>query len=81
MAKNTSITLGARFESTIQRLIKSGRYASVSEVIRAGIRMVEEEENRIEALRKALEHGEQSGFIENFDFRAHLKELNENHGK
>ena len=81
MAKNTSITLGDHFENTIQRLIKSGRYASASEVVRAGLRMVEEEEERIEALKREIRKGEQSGFIEDFDFKAHLKQLNEKYPK
>ena len=81
MTKNTSITLGSHFEETIKRIVKSGRYASVSEVVRAGIRMVEEEERRIELLRQEIIKGEQSGIAEDFDFKTHLKELNAKYKK
>ena len=47
MAKNTSITLGDHFESIIENSIASGRYASASEVIRAGLRKIDEEEQKI----------------------------------
>ena len=58
---NTSITLGKRFETFVDVQVKSGRYGSVSEVIRAGLRVLEEREARIEVLRAALIEGEDSG--------------------
>lgn len=61
MAKNTSISLGDHFESFIESQIKSGRYGSVSEVVRASLRLLEEHEHRIGSLRKALIAGEKSG--------------------
>jgi antitoxin ParD1/3/4 len=61
MAKNTSVTLGKHFEEFIGRQIERGRYGSASEVVRAGLRLLEEHENRVEALKFALEGGEQSG--------------------
>src|SRR5688500_8377072 len=61
MAKNTSISLGDHFESFIDRQIESGRYGSVSEVIRASLRLLEEHEQKINALRQALIEGENSG--------------------
>ena len=64
MAKNTSITLGNHFDSFITQLIDSGRYSSVSEVIRAGLRILEENETKVKTLRSLLEEGEQSGFVE-----------------
>jgi len=67
MAKNTSVTLGDHFEEIIERGIKSGRYSSASEVIRAGLRMVDERELKIRLLREAIEAGEKSGYIEDFD--------------
>lgn len=79
MAKNTSVTLGDHFEGIIDNGIKSGRYASVSEVIRAGLRLLEEEEKKIEALRMALEEGENSGFVTDFDPDVFLRELHERH--
>lgn len=61
MAKNTSISLGDHFESFINRQIDSGRYESVSEVVRASLRLLEEREKSIGALRQALVDGENSG--------------------
>jgi antitoxin ParD1/3/4 len=61
MAKNTSISLGDHFERFINRQIENGRYGSASEVIRASLRLLEEHEQRIGALRQALIDGENSG--------------------
>lgn len=75
MAKNTSVTLGVHFEEIIQKSIQSGRYSSASEVIRAGLRMVDEQEQKIKLLRDAIQAGEQSGYIENFDPTKYLASL------
>jgi antitoxin ParD1/3/4 len=77
MAKNTSVTLGDHFEQIIEKSIESGRYASASEVIREGLRLVEEREQQINILREAIEDGERSGYVKNFDPEKHLKELNQ----
>lgn len=61
MAKNTSVSLGDHFEEFIGRQIERGRYGSASEVVRASLRLLEEHEHRVEALRQALIDGEQSG--------------------
>lgn len=61
MAKNTSISLGDHFEGFIAEQIHAGRYGSASEVIRASLRMLEEREQKLEALRQALIEGEESG--------------------
>lgn len=79
MAKNTSISLGEYFEDFIREKIKSGRYSSVSEVIRAALRMLEHEEQKEQELIKALEAGEKSGFVDDFDPKEHLKELHRRH--
>jgi antitoxin ParD1/3/4 len=79
MGKNTSISLGNYFEEFINGEIKSGRYSSVSEVIRSGLRLLEHEERKEKELIKALKAGEQSGFVEKFDPKENLKELHHKH--
>jgi antitoxin ParD1/3/4 len=64
MSKNTSITLGEHFDSFITKQLNSGRFSSVSEVIRAGLRLLEEEETKLVTLRKMLDEGESSDFVE-----------------
>lgn len=75
MGKNTSIVLGNHFEEFINSVIASGSYSSTSEVIRAGLRILEENEIEKQLLLKELKKGEESGIVENYDFKAHLKEL------
>ncbi len=81
MSKNTSVTLGEYFEHIIEKSIKSGRYASASEVIREGLRLVDEREQKIKILREAIEAGEKSGYIKNFDPVKHLEKLNQSYKK
>lgn len=78
MSKNTSITLGSYFDQFIQGILKEGRYKNASEVVRAGLRLLEEEEQRIIALRHAIEEGVKSGVAEDFDPDRHLKMLKAN---
>ncbi len=61
MAKTTSFNLGEHFEQFISTQIKSGRYGNASEVVRASLRAMEQEEQKLEALRQALIDGENSG--------------------
>ena len=75
MGKNTSISLGGHFEDFITREIASGRYNSVSEVIRTALRLLEREEQKLVDLRQALEEGEKSGMVENFDANHELKKI------
>ena len=73
--KNTSISLGNYFEQFIKLQISAGRYKNVSEVIRAGLRLLENEENKAIALRNAIQEGIDSGISKDFDPEKHLQEL------
>ena len=75
MSKNTSITLGNYFDQFIQGILSEGRYKNASEVVRAGLRLLEEEEQKIIALRHAINEGINSGLAEDFDPEEHLKML------
>jgi len=61
MARHTSIVLGDHFEGFVDRQLASGRYSSASELLRAGLRLLEEQEQQVAALREALIDGEHSG--------------------
>ena len=79
MGGNTSISLGDHFENFIREEVKSGRYSSVSEVNRSALRLLESEEKKERELIIALETGEKSGFIENFDPQQNLDGLHRRH--
>lgn len=64
MARNTSITLGSHFDKFIATQIESGRYGSTSDVVRAGLRLLEETESKLERLRRLLDEGERSGIAD-----------------
>lgn len=70
MARNTSVTIGDHFASFISDQVQAGRYGSTSDVIRAGLRLLEEHEARVKALEAALIEGEESGEPRPFDFKA-----------
>ena len=72
MARNTSISLGDHFAAFIDAQVQTGRYGSASDVVRAGLRLLEEHEARVQALRAALIAGEDSGPSTAFDFDAFL---------
>ena len=73
--KNTSISLGNYFDQFVSTQVTVGRYKNVSEVIRAGLRLLEDEESRAIALRNAIQKGLESPRVENFDFEENLKQL------
>ncbi len=76
MSKNTSIILSDHFQGFIEDQIADGRYGSASEVVRAGLRLLESHETKLAALRAALIAGEQSGKPEPFDVETFLAEVN-----
>jgi len=73
--KTTSVALGPYFENFISTTIKTGRYNNASEVVRAGLRMLEENERRVMELKSAIEEGERSGVAVDFDPESHLQSL------
>lgn len=75
MAKaTTSFALTDHFREFAARKVSEGRYGSTSEVIRAGLRLLEAEEEKVEALREAIREGIESGPAVPFDFDEFLAE-------
>jgi antitoxin ParD1/3/4 len=72
MSKNTSVILGQDHHKFIALQIKKGRFASASEAMRAGLRLLEEQELKVEALRSAIIKGEESGAPLPFDMDAFI---------
>lgn len=72
MAKNTSIAIGEHFASFIAEQVSQGRYGNTSEVVRAGLRLLEEREAKLKALRAAIDDGLESGSAEQFDVEAFI---------
>jgi len=75
MGRNTSISLGDHFETFVDKRVSTGRFKNASEVIRAGLRLLEEEEAKVAALQKAIKDGIDSGIVKNFDAKKHLAKL------
>lgn len=75
MSKNTSISLGNYFDQFVQSRINEGRFKNVSEVIRAGLRLLEEEESKAVALKTAIQQGIGSGIAHDFNPKKHLEAL------
>ena len=73
--KTTSVALGPHFEAFIQSSILSGRYNNASEVVRSGLRLLEEREQKMTILRAAIEEGLDSGVVEDFDAEAFLEAM------
>lgn len=72
MGRNTSVSLGDYFEDFVDNKVTQGRYKNASEVIRAGLRLLEEEENKIQLLNNAIQEGLESGIAKDFNPSDHL---------
>ena len=81
MARNTSVTLGAHFDEFVISKINEGRFQSVSEVVRAGLRKLEEDETKLNVLRAKLQAGEDSEVISGFDGLEFIAQLHQKHLK
>jgi putative addiction module antidote protein, CC2985 family len=81
MARNTSISLGDHFSTFIESQVETGRYGSASDVVRAGLRLLEEHEAKARALQEALVAGENSGPAMPFDNEAFLQRMRDRHVK
>lgn len=81
MSKNTSISLGNYFDQFVQSQVSAGRYKNVSEVIRAALRLLENEESKTIALKSAIREGLDSPLVEDFDFDEHLSKLKSERSK
>ena len=79
MARTVTVSLGPHYEEFIRQNIAGGRYNNASEVIRAALRRLEEDETRLAAMRAALIEGEESGIVEDFDPQEFLNRLNAKH--
>ena len=77
--RTTSVALGPYFEQFIQTKVLQGRYNNASEVIRAGLRLLEAEENQFMALKEAIHEGIESGIASDFDPQQHLQMLKAKH--
>ncbi len=77
MGRNTSVSLGDYFENFVDSKVSEGRFSSASEVIRAGLRLLEEEEKKLFTLKNAIQEGIDSGIVKNYDPQKHLELLKE----
>lgn len=75
MGRNTSVSLGNYFENFVDAKVTQGRYKNASEVIRAGLRLLEEEENKIQFLKNSVQEGVDSGIAKDFNPEKHLELL------
>ena len=79
MSRNTSVTLGPHFVNFIETQVQGGRYGTTSDVIRAGLRLLEEHEAKVKALQDALIAGEHSGEPQPFDKDTFLNKMRSQH--
>lgn len=72
MNKHTTLALDEHAADFIEQQIEDGNYSSASEVVSAGLKLLEERQEKIERLRAAIIEGEESGPSTPFDFDAFL---------
>jgi antitoxin ParD1/3/4 len=75
MGRNTSVSLGNHFENFVDKKVAVGRFKNASEMIRAGLRLLEDEENKLIMLKKAIDEGYKSGMNKTFQPKKHLEKL------
>ena len=75
MGRNTSVSLGDYFENFVDGSISEGRYKNASEVIRAGLRLLEEEDHKFKILKDSIQEGIESGIAKDFNPKTHLTSL------
>ena len=79
MPRNTSVTLGDHFDQFVAEIIQHGRFQSMSEVVRAGLRKLEADEAKLQALRDRLKSGEDSPLVDDFDSDRFLARMHKKH--
>lgn len=77
--KTTSVALGSYFDEFIASTIQTGRYNNASEVVRAGLRLLEEREQKVAQLKNAIHEGLESGRNDDFDPDVYLNQLKTKH--
>jgi antitoxin ParD1/3/4 len=78
--KSTSIAFSEHWEKFTADQVASGRYGSVSEVVREGLRLVEERQKKIETLNAAIQEGLDSGFTDDFDIDVFIADMEADEG-
>jgi len=79
MPRNTSVTLGDHFDQFVAEILRQGRFQSVSEIVRAGLRKLEADETKLLALRSRLQAGEDSSVVEDFDGEQFIASMHKKH--
>jgi len=79
MPRNTSVTLGDHFDEFVAEILQQGRFQSVSEIVRAGLRKLEDDEKKLLALRAKLQAGEDSPVVEDFDGERFIARMHKKH--
>ncbi len=81
MPRNTSVTLGDHFDQFVAEILQQGRFQSVSEIVRAGLRKLEADETKLLALRTKLQAGEESPVVKDFDGEQFIASMHKKHAR